>query len=434
MLGRVRLTLTATNVVVVAIVVIALMASAYFVAARVINRDADTELQRTAQLVRGNATRALSGFAGPGFFRDRPESAVIFDGAPSSFRGGLAQAVFFNADGQIVGSPEQTTLHDPITDDVAVALTGKSKIRTISTDSGSYRVVTEPILINGGTVIGAVQLSQSRAVQQQILTTLRNVLLAVGGAGLLFAAGSGYLLAGRAMRPVTTAMERQRSFVADAAHELRTPLAIISANAEALEMSAIPMTNEDTELLTGIRAESGYLAALVTKLLEMAKLEYNSARVPEQSVDIARTVDDACGAMRGLAERKGVRLTWPTLAEPVEVNGDPVLARLVTLSLLDNAIKYNNPGGSVDVRLNLSAREARIEISDTGPGIPADHLSRVFDRFYRVDKARSRETGGVGLGLAIAQRAVNVLKGSLELRSEVGRGTTATVRLTRRHA
>ena len=432
MLGRVRLTLTATNVAVVAVVVIALMTSAFFITRGVIYRDADRELERTAQAFRGNPIRS-GGIFGGVESPFRPDSNFSFDGVPPEIRRGGGTIVFFDTEGNRIPSGSQNDEFSPVTEDVASALNGETNIRTISTSSGTYRVITEPVR-SGGLIVGAVQIAQSREVQEQILTTLRNVLLAIGGAGLLFAAGTGYLLAGRAMRPVNVAMERQRSFVADAAHELRTPLSIISANAEALEMSGLAMPDEDRELLTGIRAESSYLAALVTKLLEMARLESSGDRLPEKSVDLAQTLSEACSAMEVVAEPKGVSVTCSGAARPVEINGDPVLLRLVTLSLLDNAIKYNKPGGSVEVRLTTSETEARVEIADTGPGIPPDHLNRVFDRFYRVDKARSRETGGVGLGLAIAQRAIDALRGSLELRSEVGQGTTATIRLALHNA
>lgn len=437
MLGRVRITLTLTHVAVVAVVVVALMVSAFFIAQRMIYRNADRELARTAQIARDNSLRSVSISPTNGnnaTLRIRPEPSLIFAGTPVDIRRSDLRFFFFDTSGDIILAPGQTAETAPAQSDVAVALTGESKLSSVSVDSISYRVATEPLLINRGRVVGAVQIAQSREVQDQILATLRNVLIAIGGAGLLFAAGTGYLLAGRAMRPVNVAMERQRSFVADAAHELRTPLAIISANAEALEMGDVQLDDEDKELLSGIRAESSYLAALVTKLLDMAKLEASSGTTHQQDVDLAHTLNETCQTMLGVAESKNVRLTWSGTDDPIFVKGDPVLIRLVALSLLDNAIKYNSADGSVELRLTATGDEAKVEISDTGPGIPADHLTRVFDRFYRVDRARSREAGGVGLGLAIAQRATTALRGSLDLKSEPGTGTTATIRLNRSQA
>lgn len=437
MLGRVRITLTLTHVAVVAVVVVALMVSAFFIAQRMIYRNADRELARTAQIARDNSLRSVSISPTNGnnaTLRIRPEPSLIFAGTPVDIRRSDLRFFFFDTSGDIILAPGQTAETAPAQGDVAVALTGESKLSSVSVDSISYRVATEPLLINRGRVVGAVQIAQSREVQDQILATLRNVLIAIGGAGLLFAAGTGYLLAGRAMRPVNVAMERQRSFVADAAHELRTPLAIISANAEALEMGDVQLDDQDKELLSGIRAESSYLAALVTKLLDMAKLEASSGTTHQQDVDLAHTLNETCQAMLGVAESKNVRLTWSGTDDPIFVKGDPVLIRLVALSLLDNAIKYNSSDGSVELRLADTGDEANVEISDTGPGIPADDLTRVFDRFYRVDRARSREAGGVGLGLALAQRATTALRGSLDLRSEPGIGTTATIRLNRSQA
>jgi len=130
-----------------------------------------------------------------------------------------------------------------------------------------------------------------------------------------------------------------------------------------------------------------------------------------------------------IAQQRAVTVTANLPPGPVLVKADPVWLRLVTLSLLDNAIKYNRPDGAVTVDLRTEGSQLLVNIKDTGEGIAPEHMDRIFDRFYRVDRARSRETGGVGLGLAIARRAVDLLGGTLELNSRPGEGTTATVRL-----
>ncbi len=434
MLGRVQLTMTVTNVLVVAVVIVALLLAAFLVAQRVINQNADRELISIAESVQRGAGRTGFGAIGgrPSPFRQfRPDGSVPIDLREFARRDPPLEFAIFNTSGEYALPFEAPPDPLPITQDVQRALEGNRQVSTVKSDGGSLRVVTQPILDSEGAVIAVVQVAESRQAQDQIVDTLRNVLLAVGGAGLLFAAGAGYLLTGRTMRPVNVAMERQKAFVADAAHELRTPLAIISANAEALDMHGPVLPEADSELLAGIRTESTYLAALISKLLEMARLDFEEGDFGDEPVDLAQVVRDSCEAVSVLATARGISLEPPVTGDPVVIRGDQVLARLIVLSLLDNAIKYNRENGKVSVAIESTETMAAVRIGDEGPGIPPEHLERVFDRFYRVDKARSRKTGGAGLGLAIASRAAGLINGQLDLTGDADTGTVATVKFQR---
>ena len=437
MLGRVRLTMTLTNVAVVAVVIVALLLAAFFVARRVINQNADRELITAAEsFQRGQGRNGLAEITGPGpiavpFTGGRFELGPRIDFRQFARRDPPLELAIFDTRGDVVAQLSDLPSPLPSMNEVQKALGGNQQIATVRGEAGSLRVVTQPIVDSNGAVVAVVQVAESRAAQDQIVATLRNVLVAVGGAGLVFAGVAGYLLTGRTMRPVDLAFERQKAFVADAAHELRTPLAIISANAEALEMASADMPAADRDLLSGIRHESGYLAALISKLLEMARLDYEQRQVKPEVVDLAVVVSDACEAVSPLAATNGVTIDWSRAAEPLNVSGDGVLIRLIVLSLLDNAIKYGPEGGTVTVELDGSGPLASVRVRDAGPGIPPEHLERVFDRFYRVDKARSRRTGSAGLGLAIAKRAAEVINGQLSLSSDQETGTVAMVRFQR---
>ncbi len=437
MIGRVRLRMTITNVLVVAVVVVALLLAAFFVSSSVITRNADRDLITIAESI-GRVPNRGSDFAAsvsgrpprfniPGL---RVEPGGRIELSDFSRRDPPLEFAIYNNEGTLALSFANLDSGLQLDGDVTEALDGDRQISTVTVDGVPFRVVSQPIYDGSGSVVAAVQLAESRQAQQQIVNSLRNVLLVVGGAGLAFAAGVGYVLTGRSMRPVDEAFERQRAFVADAAHELRTPLAIISANAEALEMHGSSLEPDDGELLSGIRSESAYLATLVSKLLEMAKLDSDAERQIGQ-LDLADIVRDACEAISPIATAAGVRVDAPEASDPVTVLGDPVLVRLVVLSLLDNAIKHNRSDGSVSVDIVTGSSMASVRIADTGPGIPQEDLDRVFDRFYRVDKARSRSTGGAGLGLAIARRAARISRGDLRLSSEPGNGTVATVEFQR---
>lgn len=433
MVGRVRLTMTVTNVLVVTVVVVALLFAAFIVARRVINQNADNELIAIAESVQRTAGTTGFGAIGgrPSPFRLRSAGQTRIDLRDFARRDPPLEFAVYDSDGEVALPFEEVINPLPLEDDVQAALQGNQQISTVEREGIALRVVTQPITDATGNIVAAVQVAESRQAQEQVVATLRNVLLAVGGVGLIFAAGAGYLLTGRAMRPVNVAFERQKSFVADAAHELRTPLAIISANAEALDMHSSVLPEDERELLAGIRTESSYLAALVSKLLEIAKLDFQDSERREESVNLLETVNDACDAVSVLAEARRITLKSPSMSEDLSIRGDNVLVRLVVLALLDNAIKYSFEGGTVSVDVVSTESTASVRIQDTGPGIPPEDRERVFDRFYRVDKARSRHSGGAGLGLAIAKRAVEAIHGRLELASarsgESNPGTIATV-------
>ena len=217
-----------------------------------------------------------------------------------------------------------------------------------------------------------------------------------------------------------------RRFTADASHELRTPLAVIRSEAEVALTH--PLGEEGSRNLLGsILEEIERLTRLTDQLLTLAREDADAAPRPE-AVDLTTLVSVVVDNMRPLAESKGVTLTVKKDG-PVEVRGDGVRLRQVLYNLLDNAIKYTPEGGLVAVRCGRGEGEAFVAVWDTGVGIAPEHQPRVFDRFYRVDKARSREQGGTGLGLSIAQSIVAAHGGRIELDSAPDRGTTFTITL-----
>jgi heavy metal sensor kinase len=216
-----------------------------------------------------------------------------------------------------------------------------------------------------------------------------------------------------------------RRFTADASHELRTPLTAIRLEAEAVSDRA--GTVAECKVLAGsILEECGRLARLTDQLLALAREDAGIADREPERVDLGGLVGGVADALRAVAEAKQVTMATD-LAPGAVVKGDPIRLRQLAMNLIDNAIKYTPEGGSVRVAVGPSDRSAVVVVADTGVGIPADHLPRVFDRFYRVDKARSRELGGTGLGLSIARSIVTAHGGSIELASRPGSGSTATV-------
>ena len=219
--------------------------------------------------------------------------------------------------------------------------------------------------------------------------------------------------------------ESMRGFVADASHELRTPLAIIRGEADvALSEERDPA--EYREALVIIQDEAKRVSRIVDDMMALARADAGQRKLLIKEFYLNDLVEECCKAATVLTVTKGVSLSAVPMPD-ITLRGDEDLLRRMLLNLLDNAIKYTPAGGSVSVSVECEQSCVRVIVADTGIGIAAAHAEHVFDRFYRVDKARSRVDGGTGLGLAIAKWVAEAHNGSIELSSRPGHGSTFTV-------
>lgn len=222
-------------------------------------------------------------------------------------------------------------------------------------------------------------------------------------------------------------------FVANVSHELRTPLAAVMGSLETLADPEQDDAARARFLDIGNR-NAARLQAIVSDLLDLSSIEAEGDRMPLEPVRADAPLRTAAGALAGAAESKGVRLELPgPLATPAWVRGNSQRLEQVFTNLLENAIKYTPKGGRVLARVRLAPKEVQIDVEDSGMGIPAAALPRIFERFYRVDRSRSRDMGGTGLGLAIVKHVVRAHGGNVSVRSEEGHGSTFTVALPRLH-
>lgn len=229
-------------------------------------------------------------------------------------------------------------------------------------------------------------------------------------------------------------LERMRQdFVANASHELKTPLASIKAYAETLLDWALEDPAFNRRYLERIDEQADRLDALIRDMLSLARLESNQDFFRHDVLGLVDVLRDRVEAHRDRAEAAELALTFD--AERADgdatILADEEAVRQVFDNLIDNAIKYTPPGGEVRVTCSTTPSEATVEVADTGVGIPREDQARIFERFYRVDKARSREMGGTGLGLAIVKHLVSSLRGRVDVASRLGSGSTFTVRLPR---
>jgi heavy metal sensor kinase len=223
------------------------------------------------------------------------------------------------------------------------------------------------------------------------------------------------------------AYQHASRFSADAAHELRTPLTVIRGELEYI-LAQEKLPEKLQERIGSVLEETERLSDITRSLLAIARLDAGEARIASERFDLAAMAAGTAEQMSLLAEEKDLRLRIDA-PESVFVDGDPARVKEVVVNLLDNAIKYTLAGGRVNLRVFPSSEHAVIEVADTGIGIPADALPHVFERFYRVDKARSRQLGGTGLGLSIAQSICQAHGGTISIQSELDRGTLCRVEL-----
>ncbi|MBC5805081.1 MAG: sensor histidine kinase [Candidatus Eremiobacter antarcticus] len=222
------------------------------------------------------------------------------------------------------------------------------------------------------------------------------------------------------------AFERERRFIADASHELKTPLTVINANSQMLTRWGARDEKVLREALVTIEAESATMARVINAMLTLAKTDNPSALTME-AVDVGDVVRDVGTALQASAQSKG--LTLNVIAElGAYVHGERGLLRQLVINLVENAIKFTE-AGSVTLALRPAADGVVLTVQDSGPGISGDSLPHIFNRFYRADPARSRTVEGTGLGLAVVENIVRVHGGRIEVTSQPGEGTTFTVRL-----
>jgi two-component system phosphate regulon sensor histidine kinase PhoR len=221
----------------------------------------------------------------------------------------------------------------------------------------------------------------------------------------------------------------RRDFVANASHELRTPIAAVRSATETLHSGALDDPPAAARFIDIIERNAQRLQSLVEDMLDLSKLESNEFKLKRERVELGSVVPIVLALFRERADKKGVRLTAEMPGQPIAIEGDPRALEHVLSNLVDNAVKYCPSGSRVVVSAVREDDRVRLVVSDTGPGIPAEHLPRLFERFYRVDAGRSRELGGTGLGLSIVKHMVEAMRGAVSVDSQVGKGSTFTVSL-----
>ncbi len=406
------------------------------------------------------------------------DAADVIAEAVSEFRYSDRRVALFGAEGGVVAASEPPSLRGateavalPPALEIRAAWTTEGRVfRTLASGPDGARMVAQPVSLRGRAFL-AVAVGSLRD-EAEMRRTLGWLLLWMVPAALLLASGGGYLLARTALAPVDAmgreaaeidagrlharvsaprardelgrlaytfnalldrlerAFEQQRRFMADASHELRTPVAIIRGEADV----ALSRPDRDPaslhESLRVVGEEGRRLSRIVEDLFTLARADAGQHPLVPSDLYLDELAEECVRAYQSLAVDRGVHTFCRSPGE-VSFRGDEALLRRMVLNLLDNAAKHTGPGGRVEVIVTSDPGSVRIEVADTGSGIPDAARPHVFERFYRADVARTRASGGAGLGLPIARWIAEAHGGSLELTDTGPRGTTFLVILPR---
>jgi signal transduction histidine kinase len=292
------------------------------------------------------------------------------------------------------------------------ALGGRSGTVQINVQPNQPALIASQVITDQGVASGVLQAGRSLAPVSSVEREALLVMLGAGLAALLVIVLAGWFLTERALVPIRLAMDRQTRFTADASHELRTPLTIVDAGLQVLKRNPDQTISRNAQLVDSMSAETQRMKRLVEDLLTLARVDSDRAELRLEPTDVSQLVVSTGEDLQALATGRSARLD--VQSEPrIEAAVDRDRLRQLLVILVDNALRHGEPGGTVEVRSDKVGLDLRLEVLDRGPGIPAEHRSKVFEPFYQLDVSRSG--GGAGLGLAIARWIVSAHGGTIKL-------------------
>lgn len=234
--------------------------------------------------------------------------------------------------------------------------------------------------------------------------------------------------ANRSIQPIKEAFDKQKQFIADASHELKTPLTVINTNVDVLLSNKDDFIHNQSKWLYYIKSEAERMNKLTSDLLYLAQVDYSDVKMIFSDFNLSEAVEHIILTMEGVVFENNIALHYD-IEPSLIVSGNIEQLKQVIMIFLDNAIKYTNKKGKINLVLNKTHNKINLSVTNTGKGIPEEHISKIFNRFYRTDKSRARDSGGYGLGLSIAKAIVEQHNGKISVKSIVDKETTFTIEL-----
>jgi len=423
MFNRARLHLTLAYAALLGVTVVLVAGAIGLLAVREARGTEDRELRIRATAIESGLPAGPPPLSGPPAFEGPP--GRFGPRGPAFEQLGLLEWIMPVFGGQVAAPPPDGLPGLPdIEAAQQAAQSGRAEYRTLKVQGSEVRLYSLPDVRTGQTE-GVIQIARSRYFVNAAVANLALIALVAGALGLLLSAAAGYWLAGRTLRPIAVALERQRNFAADASHELRTPLTVMLTNAELLTRHPERPLADYQDVVADMIAEIQRLSRLVTDLLTLARADQGGVPVDQTRVSLAEIARVVGHQFLPIAIAKGIDVRV-SAGRTVNVPGDRDRLQQLAVILIDNAVRYT-ADGSVSINVTRRGGEALLEVIDTGAGIAPDHIPHLFDRFYRTDTSRSSEDGGSGLGLALAKWIAEAHGGRVEVVSELGRGSTFSV-------
>jgi len=293
-------------------------------------------------------------------------------------------------------------------------------------DNQKARICTYT-LVNKQGEMKTIQVIKNMAGEANVMSNAVNTLILMVLVGGVVSILCGYFLSGHSLAPVKEGVERQQEFLANASHELRTPIAVIMTNLEVVQADGNATVDSQKEWLGNAYEESKRMQRIVEDLMFLARADAGEVHGTEEPVDMVFLSQEVIERMLPVAMNRKIMLDWEMPDHPLMVMGDPSQLTQLLVIFVDNAVKYSDKGTTVTIVGREEESKIIIEVRDQGIGIAPEDQEKIFGRFYRVDKVRSREEGGTGLGLSIATWIVKKHRGTIQVKSEEKAGTTMIV-------
>ena len=395
MFDKLKLKLIAINMVMLIAVFIAIFGSIFFITSNNIKRDINANLTGLIY----NTKRPI------------PHTVNIVVEIGSN---GRIKAQFRSFEANITNDNLQEVVSNILKSN---KLSGKVKIA----DSNYSYLIGNGIF---GTKIAFIETSQYDTVLFQLVKSLVGIGL-VSLIGLLFIS---IYLTNKSIIPIKEAFEKQKQFIADASHELKTPLAIIKTNTSLVLSHPEDTIKNQTKWINYINSQADRMSELISEMLSLAKMDVAENKLTLVPINMSKIIESMILMFDAVIYENNINLET-NISKDLHINGDKESLKKLFSIIMDNAIKYTNKNGSITVSLFSDKNKVKMIIRNTGEGIAPEDLERVFERFYRVDKSRDRETGGYGLGLSIASSIVKEHKGKIYARSKVGSFTSFIVEI-----
>ena len=268
-------------------------------------------------------------------------------------------------------------------------------------------------------IITQINIESRDQIQEELITSL----VIVNGFFFITAVGLSYFLAGVTLKPIQQSYNRQQQFIGDASHELRTPLAILQTDLE----NELQEQRAHKETIKSHLEEVSRMSSIVNDLLMLSRLDTNTNHANHvERINLSETIENATNRLKKYAQKNHINLKL-SLTNNIHISANKEHILQALTNIIKNSIEYNKKNGNVTITQTQNSTNTTITIEDTGIGIPKEDLPKIFDRFYRVDKSRSRTAGGNGLGLSIVKSIIHSYRGSIAITSTPEKGTTTTI-------